>query len=265
MTITRGECIVENDFIYVHLDSVSNSVLNKGVSFSGYKDIIQQPLKNLLLLNAAKDTGEYDSHTGFRVIRGAQKVEEFLTSEAYHTYIKKLGKWIDFQSLDLLHELTPVEISELLYVAHAYTSLHSPFYYKLQNNFIVLTLADGFTKIYCRDLNLFYDFFAREITNRVNECVNEKRILFKKPKKIETIPLELTHELTPLLREGAALSFSKITSRDTVSEIGVYLVEDRVRNLQSQMKESELMSLVLYDHQEQKWSIKELQPLAPSL
>lgn len=261
----RGECIVEKDFIYVHLDSVSNSVLSKEVSFSDYKNIVQQPLKNLLLLNASKDIGEYDSHTGFRVIRGTQKVEEFLDSEAYHTYVKKLGKWIDFQSLDLLHELTPVEISELLYIAHAYTSLHSPFYYKLQNNFIVLTLPDGFTKTYCRDLNLFYDFFAREITNRVNECINEKRILFKKTKKIESIPLELTHELTPLLREGAALSFGKITSRDTVSEIGVYLVEDRVRNIQSQMKESELMALVLYDHQKQEWSIKELQTLAPGL
>lgn len=256
---------MEKDFIYVHLDSVSNSVLSKEISFSNYKEIVQQPLKNLLLLNAAKDTGEYDSYTGFRVIRGVQKVEEFLGSEAHHTYIKKQGKWIDFQSLDLLHELTPVEISELLYLAHAYTSLHSPFYYKLQNNFILLTLPDGFTKLYCRDLNLFYGFFAREITNRANECVNDKRILFKKPKKIESIPLELTHELTPLLREGVALSFEKISSRDDISEIGVYLVEDRVRQLNSQMKESELMSLLLYNHQKQEWSIKEMQTLVPSL
>lgn len=263
--MTRGECIVEKDFIYVHLDSVSNSVLSKEINFSSYKNIVQQPLKNLLLLNATKDIGEYDSHTGFRVIRGAQKVEEFLDSEDYHIYIKKLGKWIDFQNLELLHELTPVEISELLYIAHAYTSLHSPFYYKLQNNFILLTLSEGFTKIYCRDLTLFYDFLAHEMTDKLNECINEKRILFKKQKKIAKIPVELTHELTPLLREGAALSFAKVTSRDTVSEIGVYLVEDRVRNLRSQMKESELMSLVLYDHKKQEWSIKELQPLAPSL
>lgn len=256
---------MEHDYIYVHLDSVSNSVLSKGISFSNYKEIVQQSLKNLLLLNATKDIGEFDSYTGFRMIRGEQKVEEFLTSEAYQRYVKQAGNWIDFQNLELLHELTPVEISELLYIAHAHSSLHSPFYYKLQNNFILLTLPDGFTKIYCRDLNLFYEFFAREITKRVNQCVNERRKLFKKQKTIAMIPFEITHQLTPLLKEGVVLSFSKISARDTVSEIKVYLVEDRVRNLQSQMKESELMALLLYNHEKQEWTIEEMQTLVPSL
>lgn len=256
---------MEHEYIYVHLDSVSNSVLSKGISFSNYKEIVQQPLKNLLLLNATKDIGEFDSYTGFRMIRGEQKVEEFITSEAYQRYVQKAGNWIDFQNLELLHELTPVEISELLYISHAHSSLHSPFYYKLQNNFILLTLPDGFTKIYCRDLNLFYEFFARKITKQVNESVNERRKLFKKQKNIAMIPLEITHELTPLLKEGVVLSFSKISPRDTISEIKVYLVEDRVRNLQSQMKESELMSLLLYNHEKQEWTIEELQTLLPSL
>lgn len=257
--------MVENDFIYIHLDSVSNSVLTKGVNYSDYQEIIQQPISNLLLLNASKEIGEYDAHTGFRIIRGAKKVEEFLSSEKYPFYTKNLGKWIDFQSIDLLHELTPTEISELLYVAHAYTTLHSPFYYKLQNNFISLSMPNDFAKIYCRDINLFYQFLARDITNRVEECINEKRILFKKAKTVEAIPIELVQELIPLLREGVALSFSKITSRDTVSEIEVYLVEDRLRNLNLQMKKSELMSVIQYHHQTQEWTIKEVQQLVPSL
>lgn len=257
--------MVENDYIYIHLDSVSNSVLSKGISFSDYKDIVQQPIQNLLLLNAGKEVGEHDAHTGFRIIRGVQKVEEFLSSESYQTYIKKLGKWVDFHSMDLMHELTPIEISELLYVAHAYTTLHSPFYYKLQNNFILLSMPNDFTKIYCRDINLFYQFIAREMTNRVTEYVNEKRILFKKPKIVDTIPIELTQELTPLLREGVALSFANVTSRNTISEIGVYLVEDRLRNLSLQMKKSELMSLIQYNHETQEWAIKEVQQLIPSL
>lgn len=257
--------MVENDFIYIHLDSVSNSVLSKGISFSNYRDIVQQPIQNLLLLNAGKETGEYDVHTGFRVIRGVQKVDEFINSEAYQMYRKKLGKWVDFHSMDLMHELTPIEISQLLYVAHTYTTLHSPFYYKLQNNFILLTMPNEFTKIYCRDIHLFYQFLAREITNRVTEYVNEKRILFKKAKVVEPIPIELTQELTPLLREGVALSFANVTSRDKVSTIGVYLVEDRLRNLSLQLKKSELMSEIQYDHQTQEWSIKEVQQLVPSL
>ena len=49
-------------------------------------------------------------------------------------------KWIDFSDVTMLKELTPLEISELLYFGHMKNSLHSPFFYKLQNDFVFLNL-----------------------------------------------------------------------------------------------------------------------------
>ena len=55
-----------SDYIYVHLDGVTNSVLSKGITFENYDEIIKKVPENILLLNASKDIGEFDPHTGFQ-------------------------------------------------------------------------------------------------------------------------------------------------------------------------------------------------------
>ncbi|MBA5770603.1 hypothetical protein H3285_29620, partial [Escherichia coli] len=65
--------------------------------------------------------------------------------------------WIDFEDVELLNQLTPQEVAEMLYLAHTRRHLRSPFYYKLQNNFVYLTREDGrYNKVYYRNLNHFY-------------------------------------------------------------------------------------------------------------
>ena len=113
------------EYIYVHLDSVTNHVLSKGMDINHFQQSLRKIPKNILLLDAKKGVGEFESHTGFRIIRGRENVRRYL--DDCSKFPEKAHKWIDFESIELLRQLTPVEISELLYIAHAHTHLHSPF------------------------------------------------------------------------------------------------------------------------------------------
>lgn len=174
-----------SEYIYVHLDSVTNHVLSKGITVVDFQQTLKKIPNNILLLNTEKGIGEYETHTGFRIVRDRENVRRFL-EEAGRSEIKY--KWVDFENLELLRQLTPVEISELLYIAHAHTHLHSPFYYKLQNNYIYLTLSDGMNKVYYRYLDQFYNLLGKSIREALESKINEKRNFFQKAKSLKNCP-----------------------------------------------------------------------------
>ncbi|WP_035054546.1 hypothetical protein [Carnobacterium pleistocenium] len=243
---------------YVHLDTITNAVLmSKGFTMSEYKDAVNKPIKNILLLSAPKGVGEYDSHTGFRMIRGIAKIQEYF-EQSQNTNVVP-SKWIDFESVELMRQLTPVEISELLYIAHTYTHLHSPFYYKLQNNYIHLTLPEGITKVYYRKLDQFYSLLSVSITNNLEKKINDKRnvFLFKKNKKIMRLPMSEVKKLLPLLKEGVVFSFKKLKMDQEVYEIPIYLAEDRLKFVNRDFPEKDLLGNLCFDEKKQKWFFKE--------
>ena len=253
-----------SEFTYIHLDTITNAVLSKGITMNEYKDVVKKPPKNILLLNAPQGVGEYDSHTGFRMIRGIAKIQEYFDKSQYISEIP--SKWIDFDSVELMRQLTPVEIAELLYIAHAHTHLHSPFYYKLQNNFIHLTLPKGMTKVYHRHLEQFYSLLSVNITNNLEKKVNDKRGLFnfKKTKKITRIPVSEIKNLLPLLREGVVFSYKQISIFQEVYEIPIYLAEDRLTFESGKFSNKDLLGSICFNEIDQKWFFKEEAIVQPS-
>lgn len=251
-----------SDYIYVHLDGVTNSVLSKGITFKNYDEIIKKVPENILLLNASKDIGEFDPHTGFQMICGVEKVRSYLENNI-DKHSSQTLKWIDFESLELLRQLTPVEISELLYVAHAHTHLHSPFYYKLQNNYIYLSMSDDFKKTYFRYLEQFYGFLNDSLTNALEQKFNEKKKFFRKEIKIKPLPKELIKELIPLLREGVLFSFKQMHVQQEICAIPVFLVEDRLRDVNQVFSNKDLLATIYYDKNQNEWSFEEESLLEP--
>ncbi|MEK6190136.1 MAG: hypothetical protein N2A99_04005 [Carnobacterium alterfunditum] len=242
---------------YVHLDTITNAVLSKGFTMNEYRDAVKRPIKNILLLNAPKGVGEYDPHTGFRMIRGIARIQEYF--ERSQHVIDDSSKWIDFESVELMRQLTPVEISELLYIAHAYTHLHSPFYYKLQNNYIHLTLPEAMTKVYYRNLDQFYNLLSINITNNMEKKINDKRnkFIFKKNKMITRIPVSEVKDLLPLLKEGVVFSFKKLKIKQEIYEVPIYLAEDRLKFVDRDFPEKDLLGNLCFDEKNQKWFFKE--------
>lgn len=83
------------DLIYVHIDVTSNAVLSKGITHSDFvRSIVHHP-QNLLLLDPSAEAGEYDMHSGLKIIRGEESVNRYFQSLQRRWMTEEI-KWIDF-------------------------------------------------------------------------------------------------------------------------------------------------------------------------
>lgn len=241
------------EMIYVHIDTVSNAVLTQGIATKDfYQGIVHQP-KNLLLLNPSSDLGEFETHTAMRIIRGSEAVENYFQLVSKERAAED-NKWIDFSELAMLKELTPLEISELLYFGHMKTHLHSPFFYKLQNNFVYFDLKDTTVRTYYRYLDEFYRILANKLTYMSLEALNDKRSFFRKPKPVERINIELMKSLRDVMREGIIFSLEQATSLDGLYKIPLFIVGDpRFRISVENLSNEDLVGYLTYDIATKKW------------
>lgn len=115
--------------LYIHYDSVSNHVLAKSIAFHLSALPQSEIPQNILLLNGKSSLATHDAYTGFMWIKGRKNVLEYLQGVAEGK--ETPSNWVDFDSIEFVHQLTPQEIADLLYISHAKTHLHSPFFYKL--------------------------------------------------------------------------------------------------------------------------------------
>jgi len=243
------------NFVYVHIDNISNAVLTQEISAADFHNgIIHQP-RNLLLLDPTNDMGEFEAHTAMKIIRGSEAVEKYFQS-AERKNIRS-NKWIDFTDTLMLKELSAIEISELLYFGHMKTHLHSPFFYKLQNNFAYFNLQDGLTRTYYRYLDEFYHVLSQKITHIVLEKLNSKRSFFQKPKSIKAVPADIIKKLSDMMKEGLVFSFDQTEFKNKKYEIPLYLVEDtRIRKGHIVLQDDALIGDLIYYSNKNTWELK---------
>ena len=236
--------------IYVQLDTISNSVMTKGIHPNDFHRTMSHLPENILLLNPQATDGEFENHTGFKIIRH-NKVEEYFNGSLGRN---ELREWIDFNDIHLLKQLTPIEISELLYFGHMKKHLHSPFFYKLQNNYVFLQLTDEINKIYYRHMNEFYFLLAQKVHQEIASRVNHRRGLFKKAIEVPVIDEVVMQELKGVLQEGVVFHFEQLFFDEETYCLPIYLVEDRLRNVEDIQYGKELLLAELYF--EEKWRVR---------
>ena len=238
--------------LYVYFDKISNHVLCQWIPFVVSDVTIPVP-NYILLLKGSSPLAEYDDFTGFYYIHGQEKVQRFLVELERKPEMDI--NWIDFQSLELLHQLTPQEIADLLYISHTNTHLHSPFFYKLQNHYIYLSLESGFTKTYYRKIDRFLARLASSITKQMIEIVPSSPLsFFKKTEQIPVLQAELLKDLLPYLKLGILFSFSQLTKTDTGYSIPIIVVEDRVYEEKPNMETC--IGTIDYQLEEKMWQLR---------
>lgn len=241
------------EIIYVYYDTVGNNVLSKGI-VGQVRDIpLKNIPKNILLIKNDYTNGTYDDYTGFQTIRGQANVISFLKDGLAQPH--KVGSWIDFSNIEMLHQLTPVEISEILYIGHAHNYLHSPFYYKLQNNYIYLTMQNGFTKIYYRYLDEFLDHFADAISKRMEKFVNTRKRIFQKEQTVSAFQISDKQEMIRLFREGVCFSFKQMIITDAVYTVPIFIVEDKLATMKTPFSDTEAVGSLTYNKETDVWGL----------
>lgn len=241
--------------IYIHIDTTSNAVLSRGISpLEFYHGIVHQP-KNLLLLDPSSDYGEYETHTGLKILRGNEGVKQYF-DELARNRISEDIKWIDFNDSALLKELTPLEISELLYFGHMKTHLHSPFFYKLQNNFVYFDLKDELSRVYYRYLDEYYRILADKLTRTVLEKINDRRSFFRKATPVEKLDISLLREMKGLFQEGVVFCFQSAHTEGQDYKIPIYLIEDgSFRKNEELTKDDMLVGHLIYQQDRRQWQV----------
>ncbi len=250
----------KRDFIYLHKQEAEHFVASFGMDFFSFMQSLKEPPQNVLLLDHPFMDVEYDMHTQFN----------YVSFPFYKKYYKENGKeyghisWIDFDDIEGLEELAPWEIAEILYIRHTFNHLRSPFYQKLNNRFVYLTLEDGFyNKIYYRYWNDFYHLIAKLIPEHV-EMNRPERLWLGGKKRPENpiIPVDILKQLSPLLNEGVLISFHKsVQTRQSIEipiwAVGDYRHEDELRDdLKVIYQKRQTVNLV-YQKKSKEWVIDE--------
>lgn len=241
--------------VYVHIDTTSNAVLSRNITSNDFsRGIIHQP-KNLLLLDPSSEFGEFETHTGLKIIRGTEETSAFFNAQRRKSSNDEV-KWIDFSDSALIKGLTPLEISELLYFGHMKTHLHSPFFYKLQNNFVYFDLKDDLARVYYRYLDEFYRVLADKISRIVLERINDRKSFFRKATPVEKLNIELLVQLKSLFQEGVIFCFKQTELVNKRYRIPIYLVEEAgLKTLDSQHHQESLAATLIFDAGTKRWTL----------
>ncbi|EUJ40371.1 hypothetical protein [Brochothrix campestris] len=246
--------------IVIYLDTVTNSVISKGISLTDFMHGIgnKRLPSALLLLNSKFDVANLNPHTKFSFIDEGEKTKALAIALEKQT---TAFSWLDFEEEEMLNQLTGQEIAEILYLGHRGTHLRSPFYYKLQNEYVYLTLDEGErNKVYYRDITRFYEMLAAVITMRVN-AVQHKKSLFGKirPTRANKLPVGLIRTLRPLLKEGCVFDFG--LSERTKTEVRIPIIiknsdDDSASIFDEEMTEVNIEKWLTYSLKNDEWSLK---------
>jgi hypothetical protein len=137
-------------------------------------------------------------------------------------------------------------------------SLHSPFFYKLQNDFVFFEFADQMTRVYYRYIDEFYRIFADKITRVVLEKVNQKKSFFKRNTPVEKLSPELLKNMKGILQEGVIFCFQQTEVDKEEYRIPIYLVEDSLSKMKNtSYQKEEILATLVYNSEKRIWHIEQ--------
>ena len=244
---------VEN--VYVHLDTTSNSVQTRGISTADFISAIPDKPQNILLLDPTAAGGEFEPHTGLKIVRGESACLNYLSVSERNGL--PLLKWIDFKEIHFLQQLTPLEIAELLYFSHVGRQLHSPFFYKLQNNFVYFEQQEGQMKTYYRHLESFYRVISDALSQSTAAVQHREKRFFQSKVTLRLLPDELVKNLKPIFQDGVIFAFSEGRFTGDQLIVPYYLAEDRVRTVKrKQFADEDQLGQLIYQLETESWIVQ---------
>ncbi|NLP13615.1 MAG: hypothetical protein GX383_03860 [Clostridium sp.] len=236
----------QKDFYYVCLDSAKCEVFTCGATFTEFYEFIPYKPQNILLLKADFWGGSWNQNTGFEYVE-KEHLKDLLEDNVYD-----YGDfcWVDFNKKSSIDEITPVELSELLYASHKFQPLESPFFDRLDNSYTYLAHDDDYwTRIYIKDINSYRKVIEGKI---LKELKGRKR-------SIEPIPSNIIDFIYNSAKEGILIDFTKtyFSGKSTgvrIYKIGRHVNYDQIHDMYER-KQNCLNNNIVLDYTNKKWKI----------
>ncbi len=241
--------------LYIHHDAVSNHIMTRGINF--LNDDFPKGFfpNNLILGDSPEDTGRMDVQTNFKILRGSHEIIDYL--ETCERKNQRVSDWIDFRSFETMHQLTPAEIAELLYLFHSHRTMRSAFFYKLQNNFAYLSFPNGLNKVYYRQSSHFYPRLQRVLRERMTQLINERGIrrwTFRQVTSNE-VPRYVVKKLSTAFNKGLKINFNQAYRSGTYWRVPMMSIQDDLALLDTDQSLTQSIGEIIYDLNSQQWTL----------
>jgi len=197
--------------IYVKATPERHEIIYSGIEFAEFTTYLSSPIENILLLKA--DYIGNRSEKNFELIEGKDYIAEFKSENIYN-----YGDFcfVDYASTDSINKLSGEQIAELLYMAHMYIPLQSPFFEALQNRFAYLAHDDGFyCKLYCHNLLDFVTVLCNKIKMNIRSLLNDN---------VCEAPNNVKEKVLQLAMEGLFIDLDELSHEDGMIAIKLYTV-----------------------------------------
>ena len=151
--------------IYINASRNENRLICSGISFSNFIEHLRDPIKNIILIK-----GNFPGNKqikNFELVEGEKHIAK-LKKEDVYTY----GDFcfVDYNISNSVYQLTNEQVAELLFMAHMFEPLKSPFFEVLNNRFAYLAHDDWhFCVLYSRDIDDFLDVLNGTIASTMKD------------------------------------------------------------------------------------------------
>lgn len=240
--------------MYIHYDSVTNHIMTRAIDLR-VEDFPEGFFpQNLILGESPDDYGRFDPQTNFKIIRGPLHVREYMVS--VHQSGLRMSNWIDFEDIETMHMLSPQEIADLLYLFHAHRGLRSAFYYKLQNNYVFLTLPNGLMKMFYRHVDHFNPRFKRAVQQTMYQIINENRLFFSQKTRINPLSNQVIEQIVPYFAQGLKVNFSQGYIVEQKHYVPLDIIEDELTLLTLDQQPKDHIGFMVYDTTTGEWELE---------
>ncbi|WP_129598837.1 peptide ABC transporter permease [Anaerophilus nitritogenes] len=235
------------EIIYINGNIDEKTFVFYGIEFRDFINYLPNPIDHILLLKH-EYLGDFHYPTGFQYVKDEEVLE--LAKEEVYNYGDFC--WVDFEDEKNLDELSKQDIAEVLYLAHMYKPLKTPFFEKLNNRFAYCAHDDGwYGKIYCKDIEEF---------GHVLEKVIKNSILKLRKRKLVDMESNLKEKLLKLSEDGLLIEVYK-TYKDQrsiwipIHTIGKFTDMDLMYNdLKIHKAKAKFQGYLV--HQSKRWVLK---------
>ncbi|UOY92782.1 oxalate:formate antiporter [Ectobacillus sp. JY-23] len=242
--------------IYINGDRRNQCFLTSGISFHEFANNIPSPLRNVLLLKHDFEWTDYNYHTLFEYVE-EENIQRLISAD-----VKQFREfcWIDFDDVNDLEEMEPIEIAELLYLAHKKEPMGKPFFALLKNKYVYLSPDDGWlNKVYFRRLQDFAGLLSKVIPYKLGAFGKKRFSLFQKTKIYPAITRAVMEQMLPWTEDGLLIDLENKQETRRGLEIPLYVVgsytnaDDVMENLEELRAQAQDRAWLIFDKKEQEW------------
>lgn len=236
------------DVFYIDANFNENYFIYYGMEFREFIRYTPVDLDNILVTDGNYITNNFNRNWLLETANGREEIIDMSKEDIYG-----LGNfhWIDYNNEEALNSCTPEEQAEVLYLSHFGKPLRSPFFDRINNNFVYLAHDDGwFCKLYCRDMSVFKEVMANKIIDSFS--ANKRR-------KIYPMDEATKNQLFELTGKGLLIDFSNIFRDSRSIGLNFYVIghftdmDEMYNDLERHKRRTSLKGYI--EHANKSWKI----------